>query len=73
MVRINDFSPAEWNALSRLWQGRSCRNVPSDTLARLRIVGAIQQNNGVDKLSPRAERLVVERMARISRAIDRNC
>lgn len=71
MVRMTDLSKEEWEALKRLFVGYSVQRINSQTVQRLTDLGALQKSKKGLELSGAANRLLIERMARISRA--RNC
>lgn len=71
MVRMIDLSKEEWEALKRLFTGHSIQRIDSQTAQRLTDIGALQKTKKGLELSGAANRLLIERMARISRARNR--
>ena len=65
---MSDLSKDEWEALKRLLQGETIRQLNCQTVKRLTDIGALQRKRGGIELSYAAMRLLSERMARISRA-----
>lgn len=68
MVRISDLSKDEWEALKRLLDGGTIQQINIQTIRRLITLGALEKKKNGIELSDVAQRLVIERMARISRA-----
>ncbi|ATU94879.1 hypothetical protein [Phyllobacterium zundukense] len=68
MVLMSELSTDEWEALKRLLQGETIRRINGQTVKRLTDIGALQRKRGEIELSCAAMQLLVERMARISRA-----
>ena len=72
MVLMSEISTDEWEALKRLSQGETIRHINGQTVKRLAAIGALQTKRGEVELSYAAIQLLIERMARISRARNRN-
>lgn len=72
MVRMSDLSKDEWEALKRLLQGEAIQRINGQTIKRLTDIGALQSRKDKIELSNAAKRLLIERMARISRARNRD-
>lgn len=72
MVLMSELSTDEWEALKRLSQGETIRQIDGQTVKRLAAIGALQSKRGEIELSYAAIQLLIERMARISRARNRN-
>ena len=72
MVRMSDLSKDEWEALKRLLQGEAIQRINGQTIKRLTDIGALQSRKNKIELSYAAKRLLIERMARISRARNRD-
>jgi len=72
MVLMSEISTDEWEALKRLSQGETIRQINGQTVKRLAAIGALQTKRGEVELSYAAIQLLIERMARISRARNRN-
>ena len=72
MVRMSDLSKDEWEALKRLLQGEAIQRINGQTIKRLTDIGALQSRRDKIELSNAAKRLLIERMARISRARNRD-
>ena len=68
MVRMSDISKDEWEALKRLLDGGTIQQISIQTIRRLTTLGALEKKKNKIELSNAAQRLVIERMARISRA-----
>ncbi|MDR6635816.1 hypothetical protein J2X72_004630 [Phyllobacterium sp. 1468] len=69
---MSEISTDEWEALKRLSQGETIRQINGQTVKRLAAIGALQTKRGEVELSYAAIQLLIERMARISRARNRN-
>jgi hypothetical protein len=72
MVLMSELSTDEWEALKRLSQGETIRRINGQTVKRLTAIGALQRKRGEIELSYGAMQLLIERMARIGRARNRN-
>jgi hypothetical protein len=72
MVLMSELSTDEWEALKRLSQGETARRINEKTVKRLAAIGALQSKRGEMELSYAAIQLLIERMARISRARNRD-
>lgn len=72
MVRMSDLSKDEWEALKRLLQGEAIQRINGQTIKRLTDIGALQSRKDKIELSYAAKRLLIERMARIGRARNRD-
>ena len=68
MVVMSDLSKDEWEALRSLLQGETIRRINGQTVKRLTDIGALRKKRGEIELSYAAMQLLIERMARISRA-----